>query len=69
MFYETVAFSPDGDEIYFTRFDAEDRGSVWRIPTLGGTPVRVFEGYVRGPVLSRGERSTDVVLIENAAAR
>ena len=37
------AFSPDGAELYYTVKQNLDAGTLYRIPVLGGTPVKVLE--------------------------
>ncbi len=64
-----VTFSRDGSELYYV-VKANDAGTLYRIPVLGGTPVKVLTGidcpvsfspdgkqfaYVRGEYPSRGE--------------
>jgi Tol biopolymer transport system component len=44
-----LAFSPDGDYVYFTRFETRLGSNVYRIPILGGTPQPVITD-VDGPV-------------------
>ena len=42
-FYSHLAFSPDGNYVYYVaRSPDEEAGSVYRIPTLGGTSVKVL---------------------------
>jgi len=38
-----IAFSPDGNEIYYTLKKNLDAGTLYRIPTLGGTPVKILD--------------------------
>src|SRR5580704_1915797 len=42
--YESVTFSPDGNNIYFTRREREEINvdSLYRLPVLGGNPERVI---------------------------
>ncbi len=41
--YFDVTFTPDGNYLYFLAQAANDQvASLYRVPTLGGTPVRVF---------------------------
>ena len=42
--YFGLTFSPDGNEIYYVLKVELDSGTLYRIPTLGGTPVKVLEG-------------------------
>lgn len=43
-----VTFSPDGNDLYYA-IKAMDVGTVYRLPALGGTPVKILE-HVDGPV-------------------
>ena len=47
--YFGITFSPDGNEIYYAIKTNLDRGALYRIPTLGGPPVRVLE-KIDGPI-------------------
>lgn len=44
-----VAFSPDGSEVYYALKTNLDAGALYRIPVLGGTPVKVLD-RIDGPV-------------------
>ena len=47
--YFNVAFSPDGNYIYYTaKGENIDVLSVFRVPTLGGAPVKILEDGGRG---------------------
>ena len=39
--YWGVTFSPDGTDLYYT-IKARGQGGVFRIPVLGGTPVKIL---------------------------
>jgi serine/threonine protein kinase len=41
--YFGITFSPDGTDLYYTIKANLDTGSLYRIPTLGGTPVKLLE--------------------------
>ena len=41
--YFGMTFSPDGNEIYYVMKVDNDSGTLYRIPTLGGAPVKVLE--------------------------
>ena len=41
--YFGMTFSPDGTEIYYVLKVDLDQGTLYRIPTLGGAPVKVLE--------------------------
>jgi len=43
-----MAFSPDGNDVYYT-LKQMNAGTLYRIPTLGGNPVKVLEA-LDGPV-------------------
>jgi len=38
-----IAFSPDGNEVYYSVKVNLDAGTLYRIPALGGTPVKILE--------------------------
>src|ERR1051325_10737667 len=44
-----MTFSPDGTELYYAIKANLDSGTLYRIPVLGGTPVKVLE-KIDGPV-------------------
>ena len=44
-----MTFSPDGNELFYAVKAAMDTGTLYRIPVLGGTPVKVLE-KIDGPV-------------------
>ncbi|HWT01953.1 MAG TPA: protein kinase [Pyrinomonadaceae bacterium] len=67
--YFGITFSRDGSQLYYT-LKANDAGTLYRMPVLGGTPVKVLSGidcpisfspdgkqfaFVRGDYPSRGE--------------
>jgi serine/threonine protein kinase len=75
--YFGVTFSSDGNDLYYT-FKANDPGTLYRIPALGGTPVKLLEKldsavsfspdgkrmtFVRGDFPNRGESA---LMIANA---
>ncbi|HEX8247191.1 MAG TPA: protein kinase, partial [Pyrinomonadaceae bacterium] len=39
--FGSLLFSPDGDWIYFTRFDVTSSGTLYRIPFLGNAPQEI----------------------------
>lgn len=47
--YFGLTFSPDGSEIYYAVKANLDPGTLYRIPTLGGTPVKLLE-KIDGPI-------------------
>jgi serine/threonine protein kinase len=47
--YFGITFSPDGTELYYAIKSNNDRGTLYRIPVLGGTPVKVLDS-IDGPV-------------------
>ncbi len=44
-----ITFSPDGTELYYAVKANLDAGTLYRIPVLGGTPVKVLE-KIDGPI-------------------
>src|SRR6185369_15985474 len=44
-----MTFSPDGTELYYAIKANLDTGTLYRIPVLGGTPVKVLE-KIDGPI-------------------
>ena len=44
-----ITFSPDGTELYYAIKQNLDAGTLYRIPVLGGTPVKVLE-KIDGPI-------------------
>ena len=44
-----VTFSPDGTELFYVVKSNLDSGSLYRIPVLGGTPVRILRA-IDGPI-------------------
>ncbi len=47
--YFGITFSPDGTELYYTTKSNLSEGTLYRIPVLGGTPVKILE-RIDGPV-------------------
>ena len=48
--YRGLAFSPDGERIYYVQFDEEHpKGALFRLPILGGAPQRVLS-HINSPV-------------------
>jgi eukaryotic-like serine/threonine-protein kinase len=47
--YFGITFSPDGTELYYAVKSNLDRGTLYRIPALGGTAVKILE-QIDGPV-------------------
>jgi Tol biopolymer transport system component len=39
-----IAFSRDGNDVYYALKVNLDKGTLYRIPALGGTPVKILEG-------------------------
>ena len=44
-----MTFSPDGSELYYAVKQQLDKGTLYRIPILGGTPVKILE-HIDGPI-------------------
>ncbi|HKG22011.1 MAG TPA: winged helix-turn-helix domain-containing protein, partial [Blastocatellia bacterium] len=40
--YQGLAFSPDGDYIFYNVWDKKSVGQIYKIPVLGGNPARVI---------------------------
>lgn len=40
--YQGLAFSPDGNYVYYNMWDKKSVGVIYRVPVLGGTPVKVI---------------------------
>ena len=47
--YFGITFSPDGTELFYAIKKNLDTGTLYRIPSLGGTPVKVLE-KIDGPI-------------------
>jgi len=48
--YLGATFSPDGELVYFTRFDGQNPlGALYQVPVLGGTPRKILGG-VTSPI-------------------
>jgi eukaryotic-like serine/threonine-protein kinase len=47
--YFGITFSPDGNELFYAVKKNLDTGTLYRIPVLGGTPVKVLE-KIDGPI-------------------
>ena len=47
--YFGITFSPDGNELYYALKANLDAGTLYRIPVLGGTPVKLLE-KIDGPI-------------------
>jgi eukaryotic-like serine/threonine-protein kinase len=44
-----ITFSPDGNDVYYAIKSKLDAGTLYRIPSLGGPPVKVLE-HIDGPI-------------------
>ncbi|HET9532904.1 MAG TPA: DPP IV N-terminal domain-containing protein, partial [Blastocatellia bacterium] len=40
--YQGLAFSPDGDYVYFNLWDRKSVGAIYRVPALGGVPQKLI---------------------------
>lgn len=82
--YFGVTFSPDGNEIYYVLKVDLDAGTLYRIPTLGGTPVKVLERidspisfspdhkqfvFVRGNYSNPGESALVIANVDGSGER
>ncbi len=47
-----VAFSPDGNYLYFVRFHYRNHNDLYQVPSLGGTPRKVLAGISGPPTFS-----------------
>jgi eukaryotic-like serine/threonine-protein kinase len=47
--YFGITFSPDGNELFYAIKQNLDTGTLYRVPVLGGTPVKVLE-KIDGPI-------------------
>jgi Tol biopolymer transport system component len=62
--YTGLTFSPDGDYVYFTRFETRTGSNVYRIPALGGTPQPILRN-VDSPLSFSADGSRVVFLRGN----
>ncbi|ABF41717.1 serine/threonine protein kinase [Candidatus Koribacter versatilis Ellin345] len=47
--YGPTTFSPDGNFVYFTQQNSDAPDSLYVVPTLGGTPKKIFDN-INGPI-------------------
>ncbi|MBX7222754.1 MAG: winged helix-turn-helix domain-containing protein [Blastocatellia bacterium] len=52
VIYQGVAVSPDGNHIYYNVWDKVGVGEIFRVPVLGGVPVRVVHDVMPTVVVS-----------------
>ena len=79
-----MTFSPDGNEIYYVLKVGLDQGTLYRIPTLGGAPVKVLERidaaisfspdhkqfvFVRGNYPNKGETALVIANVDGSGER
>jgi Tol biopolymer transport system component len=50
--YAGLTFSPDGNYVYFTRYDTYPFGALFRVPILGGKPEAIVKDIDSNPALS-----------------
>jgi serine/threonine protein kinase/Tol biopolymer transport system component len=50
--YAGLAFAPDSNHLFFTRYDASAYASIYQIPILGGTPVKIVDDADTPPAIS-----------------
>ena len=82
--YFGMTFSPDGNEIYYVLKVELDRGTLYRVPTLGGTPIKVLEGidaaisfspdhkqfvFVRGNYPNTGDTALVIANVDGSGQR
>jgi eukaryotic-like serine/threonine-protein kinase len=81
--YFGITFSPDGNEIYYV-LKVNDTGTLYRIPSLGGAPVKVLEKidtsvsfspdgkqfvFVRGSYPNLGESALTIANVDGSGER
>src|SRR5436190_2321992 len=79
-----VTFSPDGTELFYAIKSNLDKGSLYRIPVLGGTPVKILDAidcpvsfspdgkqfvFVRGNFPNPGESALVVANVDGTGER
>jgi eukaryotic-like serine/threonine-protein kinase len=82
--YFGMTFSPDGTEIYYVLKVDLDPGTLYKIPTLGGTPIKVLEKidaaisfspdhkqfvFVRGNYPNSGETALVIANVDGSGER
>ena len=82
--YFGITFSPDGNEVYYNLKVNLDAGTLYRVPSLGGTPVKVLEKidtpvsfspdgkqfvFVRGNYPTIGESALEIANIDGTGER
>jgi serine/threonine protein kinase len=63
-----ITFSPDGNDLYYAVKANLDRGTLYRVPTLGGTSTKILEG-IDGPVSFSPEGKQMVLVRGNYPSR
>src|SRR6185369_6786167 len=82
--YFGIAFSPDGNDVYYTLKVNLDAGTLYRVPALGGAPAKVLEKidtpvsfspdgkqlvFVRGNYPTPGETALVIANIDGSGER
>jgi TolB protein len=82
--YFGIAFSPDGNDVYYTLKVNLDAGTLYRIPALGGAPTKVLEKidtpvsfspdgkqfvFVRGNYPNPGETALVIANVDGSGER
>jgi eukaryotic-like serine/threonine-protein kinase len=73
--YSGLTFSPDGNYVYYSVYEADARGVLYQVPTLGGAPRKLLTGVRSAVAFSpdgrqiaffRGAGVDDALMIANA---
>jgi dipeptidyl aminopeptidase/acylaminoacyl peptidase len=69
ILYKKLAFSPGGDNIYFSLDDGEDGSILWRIPAEGGIPEKIWETKQKIAGVSIHPDGQEIALSLNAGVK
>ena len=64
--YQGLAFSPDGNYIYFNLWDRKSVGAIYQVPALGGIPNKIITDVM--PSLAISPDGRKIVFIRGLAA-
>ncbi len=82
--YFGIAFSRDGNDVYYVIKENLDKGTLYRVPSLGGTPVKILETidslvdfspegdqfvFLRGNFPNEGESSVVIANLNGSGER
>jgi Tol biopolymer transport system component len=67
--YNDAIFSPDEEFIYYVRNEGRSEATVYRVPVIGGSSVKVFENIVSSICVSPDGRRLAFVRIGSAAGQ